>query len=75
MATFPVRCFTCGKMQSWKPYEKKISAGIPADNALDSLKIRRWCCRRMYLSHVPELEEIQSMYDPNSKGNHQTSVK
>lgn len=75
MATFPVRCFTCGKTQSWKPYEKKLSEGMSADHALDRLNIRRWCCRRMYLSHVPELEEMQLMYDPTSKGDHQTSVK
>ena len=62
MSLFPVRCFTCGKPMTWEPYQKKIDKKITPDNALDQLKYRRMCCRRMFLSHVPEIEEDMLLY-------------
>ena len=65
MATFPPRCFTCGKVIKWEPFEKKIKKNGDLDaklKALDSLRYKRRCCRRMFLCHIPEYEEELLMY-------------
>jgi DNA-directed RNA polymerase subunit N len=51
----PVRCFTCGKVISnvWDEYKRRTIEGKePAGKVLDELGIKRYCCRRMLLSHV-----------------------
>lgn len=65
--TFPVRCWTCGKVQIWDPYETKLNQGISPDEALDQLKIRRECCRTQYLTFDPNLEDDLLLYDPKQK--------
>ena len=61
---FPVRCFTCGKVLSWKRYERFMAdMKGDVDNALDKMNVIRMCCRRMYISHVPKLEEVIYKYD------------
>lgn len=67
------RCFTCGKVVKWEEYFAKLNdvkeedyeTGSPKDVILDELMIRRICCRRMYLSHPDELEEIIDIYRRN----------
>lgn len=66
---FPPRCFTCGKVITWSPYENKVSTGIHPDSALDELGYRRMCCRRMFKGHVPELEEDMLLYTRQPSGN------
>lgn len=46
----PVRCFSCGKVvgDKWETYltllqDEQLTEG----QALDRLKLRRYCCRRM----------------------------
>jgi len=63
MSLFPPRCFTCGKVLRWGPYEKLIKGGKGPDSALDSLGMRRTCCRRMYKGHNPQIEEDLLLYD------------
>ena len=56
----PIRCFTCGKLiaNKWLTYlstlEEKVKNGeiSPEKNVLDELGFKRYCCRRMFLSHV-----------------------
>ena len=56
----PIRCFTCGKLIShkWLQYlsliEENKQEGIknPEGSSLDQLGFKRYCCRRMFLSHV-----------------------
>ena len=56
----PIRCFTCGKLIShrWNKYlqllEEKQKAGNekPEEQCLDELGFKRYCCRRMLLTHV-----------------------
>jgi DNA-directed RNA polymerase subunit N len=52
---FPVRCFTCGSVVAdlYEEYVKKAEQDGPA-KALDALGVKRYCCRRMFLSHVGE---------------------
>ncbi len=49
----PIRCFTCGKVVAhlWQKYILLQTEQSPGD-ALDSLEVKRYCCRRMLLSHV-----------------------
>lgn len=56
----PVRCFTCGKPISavWEEYNRRVSAGEDVKKVLDDLKVERYCCRRMLLSHVDLIDDI-----------------
>ena len=50
---FPVRCFTCGSVigHLYEKYKEEIKEKKP-DVVLDELGLERYCCRRMFLSHV-----------------------
>lgn len=56
----PVRCFTCGAMiaNKWERYQQLISEGKTVEEALDELNIRRYCCRRMLLTHVNLIDKM-----------------
>ncbi|OIR57859.1 MAG: DNA-directed RNA polymerases I, II, and III subunit RPABC5 [Amphiamblys sp. WSBS2006] len=60
----PVRCFTCGKVVGslWTRYQEAIQEGKEPKDTLDSLGLRRYCCRRMLLTHVDLIEKIM-MYN------------
>ncbi len=57
----PVRCFTCGAViaDKWDDYDKKVNKEHeePA-NVLDQLEIKRYCCRRMFISNVELIDEF-----------------
>lgn len=57
---FPVRCFTCGAPigHLWEEYEKKVKAGEDPGKVLDDLGVKRYCCRRMFLSYVDVSKEV-----------------
>lgn len=54
----PIRCFTCGKVISdvWEEYKKGVEAGEEPRKVLDDLNVRRYCCRRMLLSHAEVID-------------------
>ncbi|MCX6801715.1 MAG: DNA-directed RNA polymerase subunit N [Candidatus Diapherotrites archaeon] len=56
----PVRCFSCGKVvgDAYEKLVKEVKNGKKAETALDELGIKRYCCRRMLLSHVDLMDEI-----------------
>ncbi len=56
---FPVRCFTCGAVigDLYQQYKKLIKEKS-VDVALDELGIERYCCRRMFISHVEIMENV-----------------
>jgi DNA-directed RNA polymerase subunit N len=56
----PVKCFTCGKLVGDKGEEfaKRIKEGENASDVLDSLDVKRYCCRRMLLSNVEIIDEV-----------------
>ena len=39
-------------------YEKKVKSGISVKQALDELGIKRYCCRRMFISYVNLADEV-----------------
>lgn len=56
----PIRCFTCNKVtgNKWEPYQKLLAEGVPANVALDQLGLRRYCCRRILLTHVDLIDKM-----------------
>ncbi|MBS7646839.1 MAG: DNA-directed RNA polymerase subunit N [Candidatus Bathyarchaeia archaeon] len=60
----PVRCFTCGKLigDKWEEFARRVKTGEDASDVLDSLGIKRYCCRRMLLSHVEIIDEVLRFY-------------
>ena len=56
----PVRCFTCGKVigNKWETYLSYLQADMTEGNALDELGLKRYCCRRMLLTHVDLIEKL-----------------
>ncbi|RLE70166.1 MAG: DNA-directed RNA polymerase subunit N [Thermoprotei archaeon] len=56
----PVRCFTCGALigDKWLEYAQKVAQGRHPREVLDEMGIKRYCCRRMFLSHVELIDEI-----------------
>lgn len=64
----PVRCFTCGKVigDKWDAYLSLLQSNYTEGDALDTLNLRRYCCRRMLLSHVDLIEKLLN-YHPLEK--------
>lgn len=56
----PVRCFTCGSLigDKWEPFKRRVLAGEDPNKVLDDLGVKRYCCRRMLLSHVDIIYEV-----------------
>ena len=56
----PVRCFTCGKQiaDKWETFNLRVRAGDRPIKVLDELGIRRYCCRRMLITHVEIIDEF-----------------
>ena len=56
----PVRCFTCGKIigNKYDKYLELLQCDYTEGDALDALGLRRYCCRRMLLTHVDLIEKL-----------------
>jgi DNA-directed RNA polymerase subunit N (RpoN/RPB10) len=56
----PIRCFTCGKIiaNKWELYIELLNQNCSENSALDILGLRRYCCRRMLLTHVDLIEKL-----------------
>ncbi|MBS7659269.1 MAG: DNA-directed RNA polymerase subunit N [Candidatus Bathyarchaeia archaeon] len=65
----PVRCFTCGKLvaDKWEEFARRVKAGEEPAEILDSLGLKRYCCRRMLLSHVDIIDEVLRFYEETEK--------
>ena len=57
---FPIRCFTCGApiAHKWDEYCKAVEQGEEPAKVLDRLNVKRYCCRRMFISHVDLFDEV-----------------
>jgi DNA-directed RNA polymerase subunit N len=51
----PVRCFSCDKFEI---FSKRVEEGEKPDKVLDDLQVKRWCCRRMIISHIDLIDEF-----------------
>lgn len=56
----PMRCFTCGKLIAdlYEEFVKRVKEGEPIRKVLDDLKVKRYCCRRMFLTYVELTDEV-----------------
>ena len=56
----PVRCFSCGGLiaHKWEEFNEMKAAGTDVMTALDKLGFDRYCCRRMFVSHIDLIEEV-----------------
>jgi DNA-directed RNA polymerase subunit N len=56
----PVRCFSCGHVigHLWERYSNGVEAGRPAEEMLNEVGLERYCCRRMFVSHVELIDDI-----------------
>lgn len=65
----PVRCFSCGYLigDKWEDFARRVKEGEDSGKVLDSLGVRRYCCRRMLLSHVEVIDDILRFYEEAGK--------
>ncbi len=57
----PVRCFTCGAVLAdhWEEYAKRVNVEHEdSAKVLDDMGIKRYCCRRMFISNVELIDEF-----------------
>jgi len=56
----PVRCFTCGKVigNKYDTYFKLLLDGQKPGEAMNELQLKRYCCRRMVLTHVDLIDKL-----------------
>ena len=56
----PVRCFSCGSViaDRWDEYLRLLDEGSSSEEAMDAVGIERYCCRRMYVSHVDLVDDV-----------------
>lgn len=56
----PIRCFTCGRLVAdrWEEYSRRVRQGEDPTVVLDSMGLKRYCCRRMLLSHVDIIDSV-----------------
>jgi DNA-directed RNA polymerase subunit N len=51
----------------WEEFTRRVKAGENPSEILDSLGVKRYCCRRMLLSHVEILDEVLRFYEEAEK--------
>ena len=61
----PVRCFTCGNLiaDKFEDYKNRIRAGEDNAKVLDSLNVKRYCCRRMLMTSVETIQQVIPFYE------------
>jgi DNA-directed RNA polymerase subunit N len=61
----PVRCFTCGGLiaDKYTEYSNRVRTGEDPAKVMDSLGVKRYCCRRMFISNVDTIYQIIPYYE------------
>jgi DNA-directed RNA polymerase subunit N (RpoN/RPB10) len=57
----PVRCFSCGQVvaHNYEEFLKEIKEKkLKPNEILDKLGVKKYCCRRMYISQVDLIDDI-----------------
>lgn len=55
-----IRCYSCGKPLAhlYESYVERTKTGENPKSVLDDLKLKRFCCRSLFLSHVDLIDTI-----------------
>jgi DNA-directed RNA polymerase subunit N len=61
----PVRCFTCGNLvaDKYAEYSNRVQVGEDPAKVMDSLNVKRYCCRRMFVSSVETIYQVIPYYE------------
>ncbi len=72
----PVRCFTCGKLVADKHGEfvQRVKSGEDPKKVLDSLGMKRYCCRRMLISSMDVIDQLMPYNEAQWKRHSEYSV-
>jgi DNA-directed RNA polymerase subunit N len=56
----PIRCFSCGKPIAglYEEFKERTEKGEDAGKVLDSLGVKRYCCRKMLMTHADIVDEV-----------------
>lgn len=56
----PIRCFTCGNVigNKYNTYIEFLNKNYSSCEALDKINLRKYCCRRMFLTHVDLVDKL-----------------
>ena len=60
----PVRCFTCNKVLGMKILLKAFKKGMEMDKIIDTLEIKRICCRRILLTYIDLSDDLFKYQNP-----------
>ncbi|MCK5299766.1 MAG: DNA-directed RNA polymerase subunit N [Candidatus Aenigmarchaeota archaeon] len=56
----PVRCFSCGTLigGKWEKFKEEVESGKDPKKVLDSLGLKNYCCRTMFITQVDLLDKV-----------------
>ena len=56
----PVRCFSCNKIVggTYEEFVERRENGEDPAKVMDDLGIKRYCCRKIYVSHLDLIDEL-----------------
>ncbi len=56
----PVRCFSCNKIVggAYEEFVERRENGEDPAKVMDDLGIKRYCCRKIYVSHLDLIDEL-----------------
>ncbi len=56
----PVRCFTCGNLvaDKYNDFLSRVRNGEDPKKVLDSLGLKRYCCRRMLITSMDIVDQL-----------------
>lgn len=59
----PIRCPSCGKpiAHLWEEYKGRIEKGEQMKKVLDSLGLKRYCCRQVFMGHI-DLSDMAAQF-------------
>lgn len=76
MCIIPVRCFSCNTVigDKWNIYQSHLDNGMTQDDALASIGLRRYCCKRMFLGHVELIDKLLLYSKNNYNDSNENSI-